>query len=185
MKGDPSNGFKNILIIIDVFTRMAFGRKQVDKTPQSTAAAMKEILENEIPKDQFKVTTISTDRGNEFKGAVDQLLSSKGIIHRFKQLSDPNALAVVDKIIQTLKNRLTQRLSEKNTKLWDEHIDIVIKQYNATEHQTVRAPPKEVADDETLRFMLLEDNAEKFKQNQSLFETRKSSCKRRVLSEGH
>ena len=90
-----------------------------------------------------KPEVISTDKGNEFTGAVQSMLDAKGIIRRTKDPLDVNALSVVDRAIQNLKKRLAESLSAEEGE-WASRIKEVVKQYNATPHETVHGEPARI-----------------------------------------
>ena len=120
-------------------------------------------------------TIISSDKGNEFTGAVERLLEEKEIIHRTKREKyDPNVLAVVDRAIQNLKRRLAESLADSPGE-WATRITQVVQQYNATEHSTVHDAPKEISTNPLAKYMVLQDNAQKLKHNQTILKARKTA----------
>jgi hypothetical protein len=115
---------------------------------------------------------ISSDKGNEWVGPVQELLDARGIIRKTKDPNDANALGVVDRAIQTLKKKLAESLSEEPGE-WASRIKDVVSAYNSTPHATVHGEPEEVKSNEVQSFLVLQDNAAKLKSNQTLLETRK------------
>ena len=116
---------------------------------------------------------ISSDKGGEFVGRVQELLDAQGIVHRVKaDKNDPNALAVVDRVIQNLKLRLAESLAESPGE-WADRVPQVVLQYNETPHETLHGePPSDVRNSKVLRFMLDQDTARKLKHNQDLLDAR-------------
>ena len=106
MRNSPSRGYKNILVLVNVYTRKAYAAPIEDKTPQVVATALREMLGG------LTLVVISSDARGEWAGSVQKLLEEKDIVHRVKITFDPNALAVVDRLIQNLKNRLAESLAE-------------------------------------------------------------------------
>ena len=167
MRNSPSLGNRNMLVLVNVFTRKVFAVAIKDKTPEIVAPALREML------GRLTVVVISSDAGGEWAGAVQKLLDQKDIVHRVKIRFDPNTLAVVDRVIQNLKKRLAESLAESPGE-WADRLPEVVRQYNDTGHETLHGePPNEVMSNKTLQFMLTQDNARKLKHNQELLEERR------------
>ena len=118
-----------------------------------------------------KLEVLSTDKGNEWVGPVDALLDAKGITRRTKDVRDTNALGVVDRVIQNLKQRLAESLSADPGE-WAARIKEVVAAYNSTSHATIHGEPEEAANP-IQNFLITQDNALKLKGNQALLEARK------------
>ena len=171
LKYSKSLGNKNILVLIDVFSRRVWAKPVRSKEPAAVALVLRQIL-NEMDR---APTVLSSDKGNEFTGPVDELLEEKNITHRTKgEKYDPNVLAVVDRAIQNLKARLAESLADEPGE-WAQRIHDVVRQYNATEHSTVHDAPKEIATNPIAKFMVLQDNAQKLKHNETILKTRKTA----------
>ncbi len=151
-------------MVIDIFTRKVWAKPVRSKEPAAVADVLRQIL-NEM---DSPPKVMSSDKGNEFTGAVDALLEEKDVVHRVKgEKYDPNVLAVVDRAIQTVKKRLAESLADDPGE-WATRIHEVVRQYNATEHETVHGAPKEIATNPIAKFMVLQDNAHKLKHNQTV-----------------
>ena len=73
-----NNGFKYILIFIDVFSRLGQAVPMKNKDGKTTASALKQILESGYFNN---LNRLNSDEGKEFYNQhVKQLLQSKGII---------------------------------------------------------------------------------------------------------
>ena len=172
MKYSPSR-FKNkgpqykyIIVLIDVMSRFVWTAPIINKEPATVEPVLRQIINSMEKKPAF----ISSDKGAEFTGPVDEMLLEKNIIHRTKEdTHDMNALSLVDRSIQNIKKRLAESLSKEHGE-WVERLPIVTKQYNNTQHPTIRGEPAEFNNQghEVIRFMALADNAEKLKHNQDL-----------------
>ena len=161
--------FKYILVLIDVFSRQVWADPTKDKTPAVVEPVLRRML-LALPK---MPAVISTDKGNEWVGPVQELLDEKNIIRKTKDPADVNALGVVDRVIQTLNQKLAESLSEEPGE-WASRIKEVVSAYNGTPHATVHGEPEEVKNNPVQSFLVLQDNASKLKSNQSLLETRKN-----------
>jgi len=73
MKNDASLGNKNILVLIDVFTRKVWAKPLRSKEPAAVAPVLRIILD-EMDKTP---TIVSSDKGNEWTGNVQALLDEK------------------------------------------------------------------------------------------------------------
>jgi len=116
-----------ILVIIDVMSRRVWAAPARSKAPAHLEPVLRRLLAKMASDLPNKVEIISTDQGNEWKGAVDALLESKSIVRRTKEPSDVNALSVVDRAIQTLKRRLSQSLADKKAP-WPSRVTQVVEQ---------------------------------------------------------
>ncbi len=171
LKYSKSLGHKNILVLVDLYTRRVWAKPVRNKEPAVVAPVLRQILNEMDP----IPTIISSDKGNEFTGAVERLLEEKEIIHRTKREKyDPNVLAVVDRAIQNLKSRLAESLADSPGE-WATRIAQVVQQYNATEHSTVHDAPKEISTNPIAKYMVLQDNAQKLKHNQTILKARKTA----------
>ena len=123
-------------MLVEVFSREAWAEPCKDKAPDPVEYTLRRMLAK-LPK---KPRVISTDMGNEWKGAVQDMLDAKGMIRRTKDPRDVNAIAVVDGLIQNLKTRLAESLSEEAGE-WATRIKQVVAGYNETPHKTAHGEP--------------------------------------------
>ena len=177
MKHSPSKisargpSYKNAIVLIDVMSRFTWGAPCVSKDPDHVEPVLRRILNG---MDKLPVF-ISSDKGNEFTGAVAKLLDDKGIVHRTKSdTHDMNSLSVIDRVLQTLKKRLAESLAAKKGE-WAQRLPVVIRQYNATQHPAIHGEPDDFGKTghEVSQFITQAENADKLKHNQVLLEKRK------------
>ena len=112
---------------------------------------------------------VTTDLGNEF-ATLDRELPENAV-HRTKRPKDRNAIAVVDRGIQTLKKDLATRVARKGGQ-WSNHFQQTASAYNAGPHETVHGAPEDVDKQPATKFRVLQDNADKFQHNKDLTERR-------------
>ena len=93
-----------ILVAINVFDRYLYALPLESKEPGEVKTALGRLLSLALKKPKL----ISSDQGAEFKGVVSTYLARKGIVQKFKDPADVNGIGVVDKAIQSLKQRLAQ-----------------------------------------------------------------------------
>ena len=124
------------LVVMDVFTWEAavepLQNKNADGGPRHQGAA------RELTGDDGNFV-VTTDLGNEFT-TLDRELPAEAV-HRTKRPEDRNAIAVVDRGIQTLKKNLATRVARKGGQ-WSDHFE-----------RAARAATE---------FRVLQDNADKF-----------------------
>ena len=81
-------------------------------------------------------------------------------VRRTKRPEDRNAIAVVDRGIQTLKKDLATRVARKGGQ-WSDHFERAAGAYNARPHETVHGAPEDVEKQPATEFRVLQDNADK------------------------
>ena len=103
-------------------------------------------------------------QGNEF-ATLDRELPAEAV-HRTKRPQDRNAIAVVDRGIQTLKKDLATRVARKGGQ-WSDHFERAAGAYNARPHKTAHGAPEDVEKQPATEFRVLQDNADKFQHNKA------------------
>jgi hypothetical protein len=161
-----------ILVAINTFDRFLYALPLESKEPDEVLEALARLLTAALKKPKL----ISSDQGLEFKGPVSAYLTRRGIVQKFKESADVNGLGLLDKAIQTLK----QRLAEVTTvvgKTWASELARVVNGLNKTPKTGVLhgAAPKEVRGNDNIRFMLLQDQAKNMKHNATLTASRTSA----------
>ena len=132
MTGQNTRGkTKYGLVVMDVFTREAVVEPLQNKNAETVGWATKRAARELTGDDGNFVVT--TDLGNEF-AMLDRELPEA--VHRTKRPEDRNAIAVVDRGIQTLKKDLATRVARKGGQ-WSDHFERAAGAYNARPHETV------------------------------------------------
>jgi hypothetical protein len=156
LTAQPSGKFQYILVVLNVFSKQLWARPLQSKTPTVVTEAFKEILEGEQ-----SPSRLDTDSGSEFTGPFQQLLEEKDIWHVVKDPQDVNALAPLDRAIQTLKQAMFRRVVGDNDADWAGNLQKTVDGYNSTVHSALQGrAPEEVPDDRELQFELRRENAE-------------------------
>ena len=163
------------LLVSDVYSRMAYTKPLETKSSQEVTEALNEVVADIPGTAGGRMATLTTDAGGEFAGAD----SVKGIIHRVKGEGDRNAIAVVDRTMQTLKKDLAGEVAVKGGS-WSDHLAHVTKAFDTRYQPAVHGPPsKLVSNPNTVQnFLTLQDNAEKFAHNDTLTRRRKGDLER-------
>ena len=125
------------LVVMDVFTREAAVEPLQNKNAETVGRATKRAARELTGDDGNFVVT--TDLGNEF-ATLDRELPENAV-HRTKRPEDRNAIAVVDRGIQTLKKDLATRVARKGGQ-WSDHFERAAGAYNARPHETVHGAPQ-------------------------------------------
>ena len=126
-------------MVMDVFTREAAVEPLQNKNAETVGRATKRAARELTGDDGNFVVT--TDLGNEF-ATLDRELPENAV-HRTKRPEDRNAIAVVDRGIQTLKKDLATRVARKGGQ-WSDHFQQTASAYNARPHETVHGAPENV-----------------------------------------
>ena len=166
----PSGPYEYILVVQDVFSRKVYAQALVSKMQAFVAKAFIKISEQHGPPRE-----VNTDEGTEFKGQFDKYLESKSIPHVTKDPRDVNALATIDKAIQTIKQGLTRRMLIEKTSKWQPLLQTAVSSYNKSPHSYLQdQAPNEVKDNKNLQFDLKLENAQYMAQNEKNIEDRQS-----------
>lgn len=135
-----NKGNKWILIAVDIFTRQAYAEPTKTKSPEDVLPALEKIFTS---KDPF---VIRSDSGNEWKGSVEKYLDKREIVHITTNPGNHNVLGVVDRLIQTVKNKLYKNMYAKQNNEWTDDLDRIIDKYNNTPHAGLKGMTPNEAD---------------------------------------
>ena len=129
-----NNGFKYILIFIDVFSRLAQAIALKNKDGKTTALALKTILESGY---FDNLSRLNSDEGREFYNHhVQQLLKSKGIT-LYSVSSREIKASIAERLIRTLKSKLYRYMTHNNTKRYVDVLPDIIESYNNSIHSSL------------------------------------------------
>jgi len=156
----PSERYRNILVLVQVFTRRVFLKQITNKKPATVERALKELLDRAGP-----VKVISSDQGGEFlNGNVSRLLERRGIAHRLKNPEQKDALSVLDRTVQNIKLRLNKVLTARNKSRWDQEIKAVQDSYNTNDHSHLMGEePNSIPS--VVKFKLFQESAQAIAEN--------------------
>lgn len=121
--------YRYILVMIDIFSRRGVGVPLKSKSADDTVQGIKKAFEYlGTPK------IVASDNGLEFKGAVSKYLDELGIVHKTNEVGDHNVLGIVDRFVQTIKNKIYKYFTRNSDSKWIDKIDKIIENYNNTPH---------------------------------------------------
>ena len=153
MPMDSRRKWTYLLTYIDVASRKGTAVGITNKTTASVLKALKKIYENEDDAvHHLRLPQIlQTDGGNEFKGVVDEYLTTIGIEHLVTL--EKNHQAIVERFNQTLARPIFRYMDYVEVESgkegyrfnrWSDVLDNVIEMYNNRVHTTIRAEPARV-----------------------------------------
>ena len=135
---DENDGYKYLLVVIDIFSRYGWVQPLKDKGSNEVVKAFDKILtEGRKPK------RLRTDAGREFtNNSFQEYLKTKKIIH-FTTHSEKQA-NYVERFIKTLKSKLYRYMVEKNSARYIDILQKIVDSYNKTWHSGIRSEPVNV-----------------------------------------
>lgn len=120
-----NRGHRYILIVIDVFSKMAYAEPLLDKTASETTRAMDRIIRR-IP---VHINHLHTDDGKEFFNSTMKRLLAKYKINHYSTYSILKA-SIVERLIRTIKRRLYMTFSLQGNYKWLNILQQVMDSYN-------------------------------------------------------
>ena len=134
-----NDGYKFLLVNIDVFSKFAIVYPLKNKSAQSVKNAFIESIKFRKPK------FVQTDRGTEyFNNMLKKWFAQNKIKHFATHNYDVKA-AVVEQFLWTLKARMWRYFTQHNTRRYVECLPELVKSYNDTFHRTMGMTPNEAS----------------------------------------
>ena len=124
-----NQGYKYLLIVIDIFTRIGTLVPLKDKTRKTVSDVFEGFYKTSSP------VFLLTDNGSEFKNNLMKKISQE---HEIKQLfAEPQAhksLGIIDRFSRTIKTMIRKYFTINKTMNWKDGIAQIEKTYNARSH---------------------------------------------------
>ena len=141
-----------VIIVIDVFSRMADAQLMTRKDAEATLKAYKKILNNPLTFDKFMPYQLTADFGNEFKGVFAKFCEDNDtdiIIAKGDGTQDTNRklkTSIAERFNKTLRMLLNYEMEGETgrNKLKQSTIDKCINYYNHTKSKSINAKPYNV-----------------------------------------
>jgi hypothetical protein len=131
--GGVNKGYHYILLVVDAYSRYAFGMPLKTKNIGESVEAFKEIL-----KKGKKPEVLCSDQGSECIGkAFINMLNEKGSIPQIVEKGDHHALGIIDRLTRTIKNIIYKNFVVNNNNVWIDKIDEIIEKYNNTPNEGI------------------------------------------------
>lgn len=127
-----NRGHRYILIVIDVFSKVAYAEPLKDKTGEGVTKAMNSIIRKVHDHNPYHhIKNLHTDDGKEFFNVTMKRLLQKFKINHYSTFSGMKA-SIVERLIRTIKRQLYMQFSLQGNYKWLEILPQIIKQYNST-----------------------------------------------------
>jgi Integrase core domain len=137
-----NDGYKFLLVVIDVFSRVAHVEPLKNKTGKTTAEALAKIIKRMGP-----VVKCRSDRGTEYLNShVKKLFEQENIKHVVTDNEEVKC-AQAERLIRTLKNKLYKYFTHFGKQRYIDIIQKLVETYNNTVHSAIGRKPKEVNSD--------------------------------------
>lgn len=133
-----NDGFRYVIICIDIFSRFLRVRCIKSKKGPDVANGLKEIFDEQ----NFK--RMRSDKGGEFwNPSVRALLKQKNVLHMGTQNTEVKA-NYAEICIKSLKKRVYRYFTEKQTYKYYDKIQKFVEAYNNSYHRGIKMPPAKV-----------------------------------------
>ena len=137
-----NRGVKYLLTVIDVFSKYAWVVPAKNKSAAGMLDAFRTLLDEQAA--PRRPSRLQTDKGKEFLNQKIQALlrDTYGIKH-FTSWSDMKA-AVVERFNRTLKSRMWQYFSARQTNHYLDVLPKLVQSYNHSHHRSIGTTPAQV-----------------------------------------
>ena len=134
-----NKGYKYMLTVIDVFSRVAWAEPIKSKSTKEMLPALERV------KKHFGTSPlrVQTDQGTEFLAKPVQAWFKKHGWHHFVTLGDTKA-SLVERWHRTLKQRMYRYFTAHNTLRWWDVLPQLIRNYNNAFHRSIGMTPSNV-----------------------------------------
>ena len=131
-----NDGYKYVLVVVDVFSRFAWCRELKTKDATTVWIAFNSILKES----KKKPHKIWVDQGGEFYNKIwtDKLKSLN--ITRYSSFGD-SKVSIAERFIRTLKTNLWFSMLTKGTHTWYDKLQTVVNEYNHSKHSSLGMSP--------------------------------------------
>jgi transposase InsO family protein len=132
-----NKGHRFILVVVDVYSRYAWMFPLKTKGAHEVADRFVELFKKHIPRD------LTTDNGKEFVNTtLAPILKKHGIKHFRFEPGDHNVMGLVERLNGTIRTMLRKYWAALDTKQWVQILPDIEKNYNSTEHSTIKTTPE-------------------------------------------
>ncbi len=138
-----NSGMKWIMVIVDIWTKVAYAIPLKNKEGQTVAVALENFFKsNPIPRH------FVTDAGHEFTATIVKKIFDKYGVNAYTINSSPSGAAVAERFIRTLKGSIYRFMTENNTKRYIDVLPDLVTSYNKTVHSAHKMKPDDVTADD-------------------------------------
>lgn len=132
-----NEGFRYILTVIDVFTKIAFAVPIKSKDGNQVSDALQKIFST------YRPNYIQTDEGNEFKNAKVKNLFKRYSIKWFPATNEHIKCAIVERFQRTLMTKIHKFMTSTGNRQFVQFIERFVNSYNKTYHRSIKMTPNE------------------------------------------
>ena len=134
-----NNGFKYVLVCIDIFSRYAWAQPVKTKHASAIVKAFQNIFATHKPP-----MRVRTDRGSEFTSKITEtFLKSNDILHMKTQTTEIKA-SYAERLIKTVKAKIYKFFTYKQTYTYIDNLQEFMNSYNNTYHRSIKMKPSDV-----------------------------------------
>ena len=133
-----NDGYRYLLVCIDVFSKYAWVVPLKNKTGPSLVNAFKVILSS-----GRKPEKIMTDQGTEFLNQHFRALMQKEDIELYNTYNETKA-SIVERLIRTLKTKMWRYFTAKKTMRYIDILPDLVYSYNFSVHRSIKIRPADV-----------------------------------------
>ena len=132
-----NNGIHWVLNIVDHFSKFAWARGLKNKSAQSVAFALQDIILQEGSPEK-----LASDNGGEFDNAlIAQLCAEREIDQRFGSPYEPRSQGLVERFNKTLKEKINRYLADHSSMMYIDKLQFIVFSYNTQKHSTTGEKP--------------------------------------------
>jgi len=135
-----NDGYRFVLVVIDVFSKFCWLRKLKDKSSLSIRDAFHDILLNSLRKPVY----VQSDLGKEFVNSIFQEFLKRNGIRFYTSRNYDIKCSVVERLIRTLKGKLYRYMTYTNASRYVDVLQDIAKSYNSSFHSTIKRSPESV-----------------------------------------
>ena len=132
--------YRYIIAVIDSFSKFLWATPLKNKTADSTAAALKNFIENQ----NFRTLQLYSDGGREFTGSPFQSILKKYKIKHRICTSEEFHCPFIERANRSLKEKIFQALTAGYSRRWIDILPKIVDTYNKTKHSTSGASPEDL-----------------------------------------
>lgn len=133
-----NDGYKYLLMAVDVFSRFAWSQPLKSKEGEEVARGLSLIFkQGRLPK------TIRTDKGREFRNKTVSKYLNNAEIHHFVTQNEPKS-NYCERLIKTIKGKLFRFMMKQRSKRYIDVLQDVITSYNNTPHRSLGQSPSSI-----------------------------------------
>ena len=145
-----NDGYKYLLMIIDVFSKYLFAFPTKTKTALEILNIFKNLFKNRKP------TKIRSDRGGEFDNRIFRDFCKRNNVIYFTTENKDIKCSVVERVNRTFKDIMFRYFTQNATRKYVDVLPKLLNNYNNRPHSSIKMAPSEVdiEDEPTVYFNL-------------------------------